>query len=288
MVVAEEKSFSSAARKLGLSQPPLSIQIKNLEEEIGVELFTRNTQGVLLTPAGQSFFKSIYPIQGQIQSAIHLARNIENGELGKLRLGFTGTSILNPLVTEAIRQFQKHYPNIELQLKEANSLLLIKQLEDNELDIAVLRPPRFFNKGLSIQLIEEELLVVALSTEYPTTKNTINLGELKEQLFILSPYKISAGLYDATFDACRQYGFEPKLGQQAPQIVSILSLVSANLGIALLPESTQQLKIQGVKYLYLESSLAKVGLSIAHKEGYNSQPAINFSSIIFSLKNKAL
>ncbi|ESK40910.1 hypothetical protein P256_00338 [Acinetobacter nectaris CIP 110549] len=287
IAVAEEQSFSKAAQRLHMSQPPLSMQIKQLEEEIGTELFYRTSQGVSLTPSGKVFLKSVLPIQNQIHHAIRQTQSTANGDIGELRLGFTGTAILNPLIPKAIKAFQKEYPAVNLILTEANSLLLIEAILHNELDIAVIRPPKTHFNGISIQHLIEERLVAVLPQNYLLSDGKLNsLEALKNERFIVSPYEVSAGLFEATVHACQQSGFEPKFGPSAPQIVSILSLVAANIGVSLVPESTQQLNIKGIQYQTLDPKISKIGLGLAYKEDHHSQPAINFSSILHSLLHR--
>ncbi|WP_436905970.1 LysR family transcriptional regulator [Acinetobacter johnsonii] len=283
IAIAEEQSFSKAALRLGISQPPLSMQIKKLEREIGVELFYRYSHGVALTPAGETFLKMVLPVQNQLKNAVKLTQSTANGELGELRLGFTGTSILNSLIPTAIQAFQQQYPQVNLVLKEANSLILIESLLNNELDIAIVRPPAQYPKAITIRNLIDEKLIAALPIQYPAEDEVIDLAEFKHESFIVSPPEVSAGLYAAILNSCQQHGFTPKIGQQAPQIVSILSLVAANLGVSLVPESTQQLKIEGIKYKYLKNKTATIGLGIAFKADLHSQPAINFSSLLNSI-----
>lgn len=284
IAVAEEQNFSKAALRLGISQPPLSMQIKKLEEELGVELFHRYSQGATLTPAGKTFLETVLPIQKILKNAVRLTRNTANGEIGELRLGFTGTSILNPLIPTAIKHYQGTYPNVNLILKEANSLILIEDLLNNELDIAVIRPPDIFPKSIIVKNLINEKLIVALPIDYPVIEQeNIDLNVLKNEKFIVSPPNISAGLYSAIVDTCKQHGFTPQIGQQAPQIISILSLVAANLGISLVPESTKQLRIEGIKYKYLKNQSSTIGLGIAFKADLACQPAINFSRILNDL-----
>lgn len=287
MAVAKTHNFSKAAQLLGISQPPLSIQIKHLEEEVGSDLFYRTSQGATLTAAGEVFLKSVAHIESQLQSAIEQTQRVANGDMGELRLGFTGTAILNPLIPQAIRTFQKKHPHINLILKEANSLLLIDDIADNELDIAVIRTPHNYQSDICIQHLLYENLVAALHQDTPCTGEPyILLSSLKDQKFIVSPYEVSAGLHDATINACKQSGFEPIFGPSAPQIVSILSLVAANLGVSLVPETTQQVNIKGIRYKALHPDTTKVSLGLAHQHDYHCQPAINFSSILHTLLNE--
>ena len=200
-----------------------------------------------------------------------------------LEIGLCNKAILNSLIPTAIQAFQQQYPQVNLVLKQANSLILIESLLNNELDIAIVRPPAQYPKAITIRNLIDEKLIAALPIQYPAEDEVIDLAEFKHESFIVYPPEVSAGLYAAILNSCQQHGFTPKIGQQAPQIVSILSLVAANLGISLVPESTQQLKIEGIKYKYLKNKTATIGLGIAFKADLHSQPAINFSSLLNSI-----
>ena len=282
LTVAEEKNFTRAAQRLCMSQPPLSMQIRDLEDSIGAELFLRTAQGVTLTEVGQAFLTAVSPLQHQLDDAIQLARHVANGEVGQLRLGFTGTSMLNPLIPESIRRYQQQYPKVGLKLEEANSLKLIDYVLEDRLDIAIIRPPRQIHSSLAMQHLLDEPLIAALPLrrDFAHEMQPFNVACLREHEMIMSPRNVSAGLYDAISDACQKAGFEPKMGQSAPQIVSILSLVAANLGVSLVPESSQQLQIQGVKYRTFAEPVPTVGLAVIYKQRLATQLAINFASTL--------
>ena len=286
--VAEEKSFTKAALRLGIQQPPLSMQIKKLEEEMGAVLFLRTSNGVHLTHAGQHFLKMVRPIEQQLKNAVRQVKEVANGKIGQLRLGFTGTSILHPLIPHAIKTYKKQYPHVELALTEENSLLLMEKVQQDELDIAIIRPAYALPTSLKVQMLLEEELVAVLPQNYSYDQPLLDLKDFKNENFIMSPYGVSAGLYDATLRACELHEFQPKIGAKVPQIVSILSFVAANLGIALVPSSTEQLKIDGVQYKSLKNSQAKIGLALVYKEDYHAQTAINFASIIHSLRHQSI
>ncbi|WP_416041532.1 LysR family transcriptional regulator [Acinetobacter lactucae] len=281
LVVAEEQNFTRAAARLGISQPPLSMQIKDLEKEIGTDLYFRTSQGVSLTEAGKVFLHSVLPIQQQIENAAYITKQVGDGETGQLRLGFTGTSILNPLVSQSIRIFQQNYPKIDLKLEEANSLLLIDRLLENKLDIAIIRPPHEIPDGLDLHILLSEPLIAAVPAELGKNWNdAISLDMLKDKKFILSPRENSAGLYDAIISACINYGFSPEISALPPQIVSILALVSANLGITMIPQSSQQLHLDGVKYLNLTEPTPTINLALIHRKSMKPKSAINFAILI--------
>ncbi|WP_436327480.1 multidrug efflux pump transcriptional activator SxtR [Acinetobacter baumannii] len=283
LAVAEEKNFTKAAQRLNMSQPPLSMQIRDLEEELGADLFIRSPHGVELTEAGLAFLNAIQPVQQRVEDAANLVKQVANGEVGQLRLGFTGTSMLNPLIPKCVRYFQQQYPKVNLKLEEANTLLLIDLLLEDRLDVAIIRSPRNMPDSLILQELLAEPLIAALPSEsfqLDYASHEIDLTALRELDFIVSPPSVSAGLFDAIKQACHERGFEPKIGQNAPQIVSILSLVSANLGVSLVPESTKQLQIQGVAYRSLKAPVPTVGLGLAYKKHAPSQMAINFASVV--------
>lgn len=286
--VAEEKSFTKAAKKLGINQPPLSMQIKNLEQEIGIELFYRSIHGAELTEAGHTFLKEILPIEQLLQQAIQQTKLTGSGNIGELRLGYTGTCILNSLIPQAIYLFQEQYPHVSLSLKEANSLLLFESLLKNEIDLAIVRIPEKPTANLVIQHLLDENLVAVLPEDYPCAEDTIELSALKNEIFITSPDQISPGLHDSILRACHLSGFTPNLKYNAPQIVSILSLIAAGLGVSLVPSSTQQLKINGIKYRYLKDNRTSTSIGLAHTKDYHSQTAINFSSLLHSLMHVSM
>lgn len=188
LTVAEEKNFTRAAQRLCMSQPPLSMQIRDLEECIGADLFLRTSQGVVLTEVGQAFLTAVEPLQHQLDDAIQLARHVSNGEVGQLRLGFTGTSMLNPLIPESIRRYQQQYPQVGLKLEEANSLKLIDYVLEDRLDIAIIRPPRQIHSSLAMQQLLNEALIAAVSVrrDLAQGEQPLQVTCLREHEMILS------------------------------------------------------------------------------------------------------
>lgn len=288
LIAAEEKNLTKAAAKLGMSQPPLSMQIRDLEEEIGAQLFHRTAHGISLTEAGVAFLQAVKPIQQRAEEAIQIARQVANGEQGQLSVGFTGTAALNPIIPAGIREFQKYYPQVDLKIEEGNSAILIEKILNNQLDLVVVRPSNPVPKALKIQHLKDEPLVAVISQQHPLaqqpTTQSLDLNLLKNDAFIMTPTsEMGMGLYDAMVEACRKVGFEPKIGQHAPQLVSILSLVSANLGVSLVPESSKQVQLSGIQYYDLQEPIPHVSLAFAYKAQAPSQCAINFASVIQSL-----
>lgn len=281
LAIAEEGNFTRAAARLGIGQPPLSQQIKDLEAEVGARLFNRVPHGAELTAAGCAFLDRVKGIPLQTADAIRAAQRASRGETGRLSFGFTGTSALNPIVPACIREFRRAYPDVEIRLEEANSVALVQGLMDGRLDVAVLRPSESDPPELNYYQLAVESLVAVLPAAHPAaiSGRSIDLINLRNDPLILTPRAIGISLHDSVLAACRMAGFEPTLGQPAPQFASILSLVSAEQGVSLVPESMQQLKLKGIVFRKIRGYSHTVNLAIALQRARPPQLAVNFVSL---------
>ncbi len=281
LAVAEEGNFTRAAARLGIGQPPLSLQIKDLEREIGARLFHRVPHGAELTEAGRAFLDKVGPLPERALQAAEAARRAERGETGRLSLGFTGTSVLHPVLGASIRAFRRRYPDVDLRLEEANSALLLDGLEEERLDVAILRPALSSDAPIQAFALVRERLVAALPAAHEAAGETspLDLDTLAGEPLLLTPRRVGTSLHDAAIEACRAAGFEPVLGQSAPQIASVLSLVSAELGFSLVPDALRQLSIAGVRYRDLVPPAPHVELAVAYRRQRPSRLAANFADI---------
>lgn len=282
LAIAETRNFTRAAAQLGMGQPPLSLQIKDLEEEIGTRLFHRIPRGVELTEAGMAFFEAVRTLPDQAQMAIQVARKAGKGESGVLRLGITGTAAFNPIISESIRQFQYNYPQVVLSLEECYSSALVSGLEEGRLDAAIIRPTRILTDNLEVHDISTEELIVALPKGHKlaTREQPILLTELRHEPMIMTPRALALSLYESIVTACREAGFEPVIGQSAQQIVSTLLLVSADMGVSLVPKSVGLMAGRGVVFRPLAAPVPKVSLSIAYRKNSTLQTMQNFTAIL--------
>ncbi|MBB3771577.1 DNA-binding transcriptional LysR family regulator [Angulomicrobium tetraedrale] len=279
LAVAEEGNFTRAAARLGIGQPPLSSQIKDLEREVGAQLFHRVAHGAELTEAGRAFRAGVATMPDQATVAIRSARRAASGETGQLGVGLTGTAAFNPLVPAAIRAFRRAYPDVELRIEEASSFVLLSSLVEGRLDVAILRPAESDPQDLREESLMEEPLVAALPAGHPEARGAepLDLTRLKEDPLILTPRSVGTSLHDAALAACRAVGFEPRLGQPAPQIASILSLVAAEFGVSLVPASLGQLNVPGVAFRTVRAPEPRVGLVVAYRKDRPPQLALNFA-----------
>ena len=277
LAVAEERHFTRAAAKIGIGQPPLSQQIKDLEAEIGALLFRRVAHGAELTTAGEAFLQAVKEMPMLAERATRAARRAARGETGSLRIGLTATAVLNAAVPSAIRAFRRAYADVELVLEEASTTRLVAGLQEGSLDAAFLRPKGSNPEMLQLRLLSEEPMIVALPSGHVAAKQRdVDLASLKDDSFVLFPRTIGPALYDAIVNACRRAGFEPVIGQFAPQIASMVNLVAAELGVSIVPASTSQLRVRGVAYREIAGQAPTVRLAIAYRRGETSPIVRNF------------
>jgi DNA-binding transcriptional LysR family regulator len=278
LAVAEEGSVTRGAERVGIGQPPLSLQIKDLETEVGCPLFRRVPQGVVLTAAGSAFYEHVRGIPDQVTGATLAAQRAARGELGSLRIGFTASSAFNPVVTDSIQRFRRAYANVELTMEESNTTHLVEALHNNALDAAFIHPGSQDIEGLQLRLLSEEPFLAVLPANHAMAgKADLRLKDLAAEPFVLFPRTIGPALFDAVLMAGREAGFELKLGQVAPQFASIINLVAAEAGVSLVPASLKQLQVTGVVFRDLaDVSSTMVRLSLAWRRGDSSIFLRNF------------
>ena len=277
LAVAEELNFTRAAARVGIGQPPLSQQIRDLEHEIGSPLFHRIPQGAALTEAGKAFLDEVRTVPQQVGRAIRAAQRAGRGEIGLLRVGFTGSAPFNPIVTAAIRGFKRAYPDVDLSLEETNTTRLISGLADGVLDAVFLRSARLEREGLKLHPLSDEPMILVLPAGHPAAKSEkTDLSSLRDDPLILTPRGVGQTLYDTVIAACRAAGFEPILGQSAPQMGSVVNLVAAELGFSIVPASMRQLQVTGVVYREIEGVPPIAKLALAYRRGESSSIVRNF------------
>lgn len=281
LAVAEEGNFTRAAARLGIGQPPLSQQIRDLETEIGAMLFHRVPHGAELTTAGVAFLPEAKASLAAAEKARLAAQSANRGETGRLSLGFTASSAFNPIVSTTIRRFQARWPDVQLSLTEMNTLGLMQKLERGELDATFFRPGLDDPDGIRLKRLPDEPMVVALPASHPLAKQkTLPLALLAKEPFILFPRLVGLSLYDDVVRACREAGFELKVAQEAPQISSVVNLVAADLGVSIVPASISQIKLAGVAYRPIEGPPAVARLALAVLRSQRSPVTENLMGLL--------
>ncbi|RPH53121.1 MAG: LysR family transcriptional regulator, partial [Lysobacterales bacterium] len=228
IAVAEEKHMTRAARRLGIQQPPLSLQIRALEMELDVQLFRRKPRGVELTDAGAAFLDRARAILDQVERATATTRRTARGEQGRVVVGFTSSAPFHPFVPRVIRAYREMSPLVSLVLEESGSSELVQALHNEEIDAAFIRSPVADVMGLNVRPLLEERMVVAMPSGHPLGKGAnkappLPLSAFAKETFILYKRPGGPGLYDTIITACRSAGFSPRVGQEAPRIISTLN-----------------------------------------------------------------
>lgn len=237
--VAEQLHFRKAASKLFISQPPLSRQIKELEEELGVKLFDRNNKKVSLTDAGQYFMKETELLFSHLEESKRMARQIHEGVSGKLRIGYISSVYHNNLI-EVLKGIPEVYPYVKTRIYEVPGSRQIKALEDGRLDIGIVRAPVGSEKLKVISLFEDPFRVVVPGS-FPPFKNSEELHKyLKKQPFIFFNQDYAPDYYQKLMEICRRMGFIPEIAHEANNVHSILRLVENGLGVSIVPASLRE------------------------------------------------
>jgi DNA-binding transcriptional LysR family regulator len=294
IAVAEEGHITRAAERLGMQQPPLSQQIKTIERELDVQLFRRKARGVELTDAGLSFLDEARATLARLERAVESTRRAARGELGRICVGVTSTSSFHPLVARSIRAFSEACPKVSLTLEELLSNELLDGLRNERMDVAFIRTAPADSKGLAIQPLLDEPMVVALPAAHPLAEGTkddaIPLSRLAPENFILYGPP-GTGMYDTIIATCHAAGFNPNVGnlgastQQGPRIGSTLSLVAAGLGVTFVPSSLQRMNMEGVAYRRVKSSTPPTArLSLATRR---SDPSATVKQFVMLLRGAA-
>lgn len=277
LAVADHGNFTRAAQHVGIGQPPLSQQIKDLETEIGAKLFHRVPHGAELTDAGAAFKAIVEQFPDLAQQAIHAAQRAARGEVGTIHVGFTGSAAFSPVVPAAIRAFRRAWPTVKLTLTETNSTRLLTDLIDGQLDAAFLRQNTVDHANIKLHDLGNEPMLAVLPTGHPAaTHETISLAMLAHDPFVLTPREVGPTHFDTVINACRNAGFEPELGQSAPQIGSVINLVAAEMGVSLVPAGMGQLQVRGVVYRPIKGTPAIAFLALAYRRNTTSTVIRNF------------
>jgi DNA-binding transcriptional LysR family regulator len=287
VAVAEELSFSQAARRLHIAQPPLSNQVKKLETELGVVLFERTSRGVLLTDAGELLLEEARRILLQVEQTVAVVRRVGRGEVGRLTVGFV-PSASNSVLPPILQRFRQRSPGVELFLRELRPDLVVAALQDQQIDAGLLFLPlaaaerggerrdadhgrRPEAPGLRAEVVSREPLVIALPEGHRLAGQAeIDLADLAGEPFVLPKrYQGMPGLYGQVVDLCRRAGFTPEAVQKDVWLMqTIVGLVAGGTGVALVPESVRAaLGREGVVYKPVKGSAPTVELGLLWRAG---------------------
>lgn len=268
LAVAEEKSFSRAAERLHISQPPLSQQIMKLESELGVRLFTRTTRSFELTVAGKALMVEAAELLAKMRMTIDTIRQIDRGEVGRLRVGIVGSAMWGP-IPGLLEQFQSQYPRVTWTIHELGPNDQWEALRARQIDVGFWREPRIEQDVLKQANLRQDLcfrenVCVAINAKHPLAANeAIELPDIaSEPMLTLHLDQSAEPRY--LIQCCVNAGFQPTIFQEAAEPQTLLAMVGAGLGVALLPETTSRIGWPGVRFLPVKTNPPSANLYITY------------------------
>ncbi|NTU26028.1 LysR family transcriptional regulator [Bacillus tequilensis] len=265
IVVAEELHFGRAARRLNMTQPPLSQQIKQLEEEIGVTLLKRTKRMVELTAAGEIFLNHCRTALMQIDQAIELAQRTARGEHGHLVIGFVGSATYE-FLPPIVREYRKKFPSVKIELREISSFRQQDELLKGNIDIGILHPP-LQHTALHTEIAQSSPCILALPKQHPlASKESITIEDLRDEPIITVSKEAWPTLYLDFIQLCEQAGFKPNIVQEATEYQMVIGLVSAGIGITFVPSSAKKLFNLDVTYRTLDQIQLNAEWVIAYRK----------------------
>jgi len=240
VTVAEELHFGRAARKLAISQPPLTQQIQRLEQRIGFALFERSTRRTALTEAGAAFLPMARAALEQVDRAVASAQAAGRGEAGKLVIA-TPPSVMLGALPRLIRQFRKGHPKVDLSLREMSTAAIAEALHSGTADVGFLRCESAPEGLRELHRYREGVFVILPRQHRLAGARRIRLAALARDPFVFFPRRLGASFYDELMACCRAAGFEPRIVQEATQWPTVVALVEAGMGVTIAPASVARL-----------------------------------------------
>ncbi|WP_030934707.1 LysR family transcriptional regulator [Streptomyces sp. NRRL B-24720] len=265
-VLAEELHFGHAAARLGIAQPPLSQQIRRLEDKVGHALFTREPGRVTLTPAGRELLPAARRALTDLADGLSAARAVGSGRAGRLRIGFAASLALTVL-PGMLRTFRDRHPDVHLDIHEMTTVPQVAALHDNTIDIGLLREPSAGETELALKTVLTEPFVAVLPAAHPlAAQRAVRLGQLADSPFVLLPREVGPQLHDRITGLCTAAGFTPRVTQRAVEWQTVCALVETGLGVSLAPASIRRIRLKGVAFRRIDPDDARTRVAVAWRK----------------------
>jgi len=280
--IAETLHFGRTAELIHISQPALSLQIRALEEEVGVRLFERNRRKTTLTAAGAAFRDDAAAALSQLEQAIRRARLAANGKLGPLRIGFISTAG-SKIVPGIVRQFRELNPEVEFSLRQYLTAEQVQMLETGLLDVGFLRLPIGGHLALDVVTVHREPFVLVVPSSHKLAKRKrLRLREVSGETFVMFERAYTPGLYDLILGMLRDAGIVPNVSQAAADLSTVISLVDAHMGIAIASLSAVKNSAASVVVCDIVDRIPMSEIGMVVRKGTRAPVVDNFRS--FALK----
>lgn len=287
VAVAEELHFGRAAERLGMAQPPLSRQIKQIEEELGAQLFNRGRNAITMTQAGERLYDRGTNILRQLEDTKLEVRRIGQGAEGRLRIGFVGSSTFG-MLPNIIKSFRANYPEVNLSLIPMNNAQLHRALVSREIDVAFARPALKDSEFVTRKLGEEALVLTLPDTVDTGNRTVVNLNDLAAENFVLYPEYPRPSFADFVLNSCAEQGFEIASRVFTMDLQTALSLVAIGEGVCIVPASVASGTRNGLRFCKIEQPLAQTELSVNYRLDEQGIHVRNFVQLAQSVARKTL
>jgi DNA-binding transcriptional LysR family regulator len=263
LAVAEEQHFGRAAKRLGMSQPPLTEQIQVLEQSLRLRLFERDRRGTRLSPAGAALLPAVRRFAEQMEQLETVIREVAAGQSGVLRVGAI-TSAMLEIVPAYLEAFRQTHPNLSVFVREIDSVEAIPGLESGELDLAFVRLEGAIGSGISTLPLTEDRLAVALPKEHPLAAlPRVPLKSLEAERLVMSSRRVSPVYFDLLTSTCRAHGFVPHVYHEVRSVTAQIAYVSCGQGVALVPLAMAKLAPANVVVRPLKEKVRVVTAALA-------------------------
>jgi len=294
VAVAQTGHMTRAAQQLGIQQPPLSQQIKALERELGVTLFRRHPRGVTLTEAGRQFQAEATRMLEDMDAMRQRMARVASGQAGRLAVGFTSSAAAHRFMPDALREFRRRHPDVELQLREDNAAELTEALAAGRLHCALLRVPVDRPEGLRFETLLREPVMVAMPSDHRFARTArrksaaaLPVAHLCEEGLILVRRAGAPGLYAELLALCRAQGREPRVVAEVGRMMTNLNLVAAGVGLSIVPASMTGVHAHAVHYMPLaDGGALDAPLTLVSREDEDNLPARHFADLLRALAAK--
>ncbi|NWD81086.1 LysR family transcriptional regulator [Pseudomonas reactans] len=263
LAVAEEQNFGRAAKRLGMSQPPLSEQIQVLEQALKVQLFERSRRGAKLTPVGAAILPAVRKFAEQLERLELAVEEAVAGQSGMLTIGAISTAMFDVL-PGLIDRLKQQYPHLTVSVREIDSVEALPALEAGDIDLAFARLDGDLGPAIQSLPVREDRLMVALPSDHPlAVRSRISLSSLASEPLVMFSRKVSPVYFDNLIATCRASGFSPRVLHEVRSVASQIAFVSCGQGIALVPASLKKLAPDNVVLRPLTQKLNVVTTAVA-------------------------
>ena len=281
LALADELHFGRAAQRLAITQPPLSLNIQQLEASVGARLFDRDSKGVRLTAAGVAFQEAARALLARADEARQLAREIEAGAVGRLRVGFVGSVLFRGL-PQWLARFQAEHPRIEVRLSELNSQEQVDALVRDELDLGFVHTPQV-PPELQVQLLHEDAFLCCLPADHALARRRkVALADLRDEPFVMFSRRASPDYFARIMAMCGSLGFQPRVRHEVRHWLSVVSVVAQGMGVAVVPAPLQRSRMAGAVFRPLADATLPSPVYCAWKAALDQPARSRFLAMVLA------